>query len=343
MIDEATMKKWREMEAAFNSKWSGNRSFEDFILDVMPMPDGHRIVATSILSTMGSTGVGQAMMNTHDDLDFEVGVMVSGGRAYINLGEKLLARGLKRSNDLSYCRAEARKAAKKLVEAVNNGACGPTREEIRESYKEAYHEKRLKDALWTGDVIKCVDCQEYFGATSARIVRRAARVPRGMRKVLVRYHVCPFCNGQNANIWDLKDYNVKVEDWERKMKLQHEAQERSKKIKAMCDACGVDECPGAYKDPCDEMKALLESLSHPSEKTGAPGGEPGPSVPNGTEGKAVNPQGDDGQALPPGVKRFPVPAPTELGPMTFKPTDDREATHSDEVDVDYKPGEEHGK
>jgi ssDNA-binding Zn-finger/Zn-ribbon topoisomerase 1 len=67
----------------------------------------------------------------------------------------------------------------------------------------------------------------------------------------------------------------------------------------MCPHCfGWTRHPIDAKVALDAYNEFKKSQSHPVEKTGAPGSEPGPSVPNGTEGKAVNPQGDDGHSPP---------------------------------------------
>ena len=288
MLDDKTREGWERQKLEFVSRAMRMRNTELISLDELDTPLGKRIVVTTVIETLGCEAIGHAFLNAGDDLCFEVGLLLSGGRATRALGEAMVRRGLERSTQLDYCRKAAREAARRIVEVVNGKP---------EGFDKRHHEKRLEDALNKGDVIQCYDCEGYFGAANVPTIRKLMHGPKGMRPMRVRYHVCPHCRAQNRNDHDLRELEKRVRDWTHKMELQKQAQARRKTLKAMCDVCGMrGECPGPYKDPCDEAKAILDSQSlHP--QTGALEGEPGPSVPTGTDGKAVTPQGDDGPSV----------------------------------------------
>ena len=207
------------------------------------MPDGERIVVTTVLHELDCHGIGHAILNNTDRFDAEVSTLLSYGRAYLVLGEGMVKRGIHLSKQLNKIDEVAGRAAERLLELLNSN--------VTDEHRQAVHLTRLEEGLRTGEVLKCDDCGEYFGI-QGKPVRRVRYFKLVTKHVWVRRFMCPHCFGWTPHPLEL-----------------------AAALKAR-----------------DEFE---KSQSH-TEKTGAQGGEPGPSVPNGTEGKAVTPQGDDGHA-----------------------------------------------
>ncbi len=242
---------------------------------------GKRTLTIVVAETDKVSAVGVAVLNPEDRFDPEVGKELAKARALGNM-----ARGLE---ELARQRIDATNRALEAGRACVVNLSKQYKERLQEARAARLiksHEDRLKRAVEEGRYVQCGACSKWFGLEG-----NTHPFEKGMHRV------CPYCGAVTAAAY-IKDAKTgRPSKTMRVVGTTHIIFEKvpEEKLKALCANCGVDECPGAYSDPCDEAKDILASMS-PSHKppTGASGGEPGPSAATAAEGKAVNPQGDDG-------------------------------------------------
>ena len=277
-IIEENVKQFNERAAKHHASRATYVAHED-------LPTGERTIVTTVLHELGCAGVGHAIQAPGDLFEAEVATLLSLGRAYQVLGKRMVERGLAVSKDLD--------GISKLAERVADEFCAKVWPVMNPAQRAVHHEKRLEDAIKSGAVIECVLCNKAFGTKGKRTrLLKVQAMPHGMKRRSVRTHHCPHCRRHFLNPADM----AKVENAIGEFK---QVEARRKLLKAMCDACSVDECPGPDKDPCDEAKGVLESKTEPGRihiptlQKAIDGLPPSGGIIDGE-----TPRGDDGELLP---------------------------------------------